>query len=129
MKTTIALLIATLSWNAFAANADLVSETRSADKRTLLADSFQKTLYVFDPDQGTGSSVCAGDCAEVWPPYVVNAKEAKDLQAPLGTVARANGKLQLTFNVRPVYTYIFDRNAGEDRGDGLGNVWHVVELN
>ena len=88
----------------------------------LVADLTNKTLYVFDLDQGKPAPACNADCAEVWPPYLVNADEKAKLVAPLGTIARANGKLQLTYDGRPVYTYAFDRKAADDQGDGLGGV-------
>ncbi len=106
----------------------LTREVKNDEKETLLADSFSKTLYVFDVDQNSGTSKCTGDCAEVWPPYILTPGEAAGLKAPLGSVARSNKKLQLTYSGRPVYTYIFDRSAGDDHGDGVGGVWHYLEL-
>ncbi|MBC7464652.1 MAG: hypothetical protein H7256_01550 [Bdellovibrio sp.] len=106
----------------------LTTVTHNDENESLLADSFGKTLYVFDPDQGSKSSVCIGDCAEAWPPYIVTAAEAKNLVAPLAVIERANKKLQLTYEGRPVYTYILERNPGQDLGDGIGGVWHYVEL-
>ena len=96
--------------------------------QSLLADTFARTLYVFDPDQGSASAKCAADCAEIWPPYLLNAAEAAGLAAPLGSIARANKKLQLTYNGRPVYSFAFDRTLGDDRGDGLGGVWHSIAV-
>jgi predicted lipoprotein with Yx(FWY)xxD motif len=77
---------------------------------------------------GKPNPVCTGDCAEIWPPYILSADEAKDLQAPLGSIERANKKIQLTYNDRPVYIYAFDRMAGDDMGDGIGNVWHYIDV-
>ena len=107
---------------------ELTTVVQNDENENLLADSFSKTLYVFDVDQGSGTSNCTGDCAEVWPPYVLTSEEAATLQAPLGSVARQNGSLQLTHNDRPVYTYIFDRVKGDEKGDGLGGVWHYIEM-
>ena len=106
----------------------LVRVVTNDEGERLLADSFSKTLYVFDLDQQKPAPVCTGDCAEVWPPYIVTDAEAATLKAPLATVARANKKLQLTYQGRPVYTYIFDRKKGDDMGDGLGGVWHYIEV-
>lgn len=106
----------------------LTTVTQNDEKENLLADSFGKTLYVFDPDKNSKSSVCVGDCAEAWPPYIVTAAEAKNLVAPLAVIERANKKLQLTYEGRPVYTYIVERNPGQDLGDGIGGVWHYIEL-
>jgi len=83
---------------------------------------------VFDLDQKASAPSCNATCAEVWPPYIVSDVEAKTLKAPLGTQARTNKQLQLTFNGRPVYNYAFDRKQGDDQGDGVGGVWHYVEI-
>lgn len=131
MKTTTLFGLVTLvSGFAFAGATtpvELIKEVRNVEQEALVADSFGKTLYVFDPDQGQAAPKCAGDCAEVWPPYLVNAGDAAGLIPPLATIDRANGKKQLTYKGRPVYTYIFDRTVGDDKGDGLGGVWHYIE--
>jgi predicted lipoprotein with Yx(FWY)xxD motif len=126
MRIVLMTLISVLGMVASAA--DLVGAVANSRGETLLADTYSRVLYVFDPDQGSGSAKCAADCAEIWPPYLLNADEAKALAAPLGTVVRANKKIQLTYNGRPVYTFAFDRTLGDDRGDGLGGVWHVVPV-
>ena len=36
--------------------------------------------------------------------------------------------IQLTYEGRPVYTYAFDRVKGDDHGDGIGGVWHYIEI-
>ena len=104
-----------------------VSQITNDEGEVLLTDQFQRTLYVFDRDMGQAQSVCTGGCAETWPPYIVDAQEAAALTAPLGTLARGNG-LQLTYAGRPVYTFAFDRMIGDDHGDGLGGVWHYIEI-
>ena len=129
-QLVLALTLALAAPTVFSAEAatPLTTITKSVENESLVADSFGKTLYVFDPDQGSNSSVCVGDCAEVWPPYIVTAAEAKDLVTPLAVIQRANKKLQLTYEGRPVYTYILDRTAGQDLGEGIGGVWHYIEL-
>lgn len=125
---TLAILITLMGVNAWANTTNLTTVVTNDENEQLVADSFERTLYVFDVDQGSNTSKCVADCAEVWPPYIVTAAEAATLQAPLGTVIRANKKLQLTYNGRPLYTYILDRQKGDDHGDGLGGVWHYIEL-
>jgi predicted lipoprotein with Yx(FWY)xxD motif len=95
---------------------------------TVVADTFNRTLYVFDVDSGSDTSKCIADCAEVWPPYILSADEAAGLQAPLGSITRDNKKLQLTYDGHPVYTYAFEREVGGDAGDGIGGVWHYIEI-
>ena len=106
----------------------LTTTVKNEESETLLADIYSRTLYVFDLDDGTNTSKCVADCAEVWPPYILNAAEATALQAPLGSIVRANKKVQLTYNGKPVYTYTFDRKIGDDQGDGVGGVWHYIQV-
>ena len=125
------VLVTLLGWNSFAqvaTPAPLTTIVQNDEKENLVADNFERTLYVFDLDQGAAAPKCAGDCAEVWPPYILTPAEAAQLKAPLGSIVRANKKLQLTYAGRPVYSYIFDRTKGDDHGDGIGGVWHYIEL-
>ena len=108
--------------------ASLTNIVINDEKESLLADSIGKTLYVFDLDQGKSIPTCTGDCAEVWPPYIIADNEVPALMPPLGFIKRGNGKPQLTYLGRPLYTYIFDRLQGDDKGDGLGTVWHYIKL-
>ncbi|MEO5668136.1 MAG: hypothetical protein ABIR96_08755 [Bdellovibrionota bacterium] len=85
------------------------------------------SLYTFDPDNGAAQPACIGTCAEHWAPVSVDAAEIVG-DARLGTVTRASGVKQLTISGKPVYTFFMDRKSGDIKGDGLGNVWHLVEL-
>lgn len=84
------------------------------------ADLQGRTLYVFDIDLGSPGSRCTATCAEVWPPYVLAAGQ----NAP--SIVRPDGQRQLTINGRPVYTYAFDSQIGDVKGDGLDGVWHII---
>lgn len=109
------------------AETSLVQSAKNSAGKNVLADTFHRTLYIFDVDKN-GVSACSGSCAEIWPPYIVSGTEAKSLKAPLGTTKRASNQLQLTLNGQPLYTYMLDRKAGDDFGDGIGEVWHIVEV-
>lgn len=132
MKLLLIALLTTASIQSFSQtqlnSSGLTTVVVNDEKENLLADSFSRTLYVFDLDQGSGTSKCIADCAEVWPPYILSAIEAADLKAPLGSIVRTNKKIQLTYNGSPVYTYVLDRVKGDDHGDGIGDVWHYVEV-
>ncbi len=94
----------------------------------LLADTRGNTLYVFDVDLKQTTSKCNAACSEVWPPYLLTEAETVSLKAPYGMVLRDSKKAQLTYEGRPVYTYAFDRGAAADAGDGVGGVWHYIEI-
>jgi predicted lipoprotein with Yx(FWY)xxD motif len=104
----------------------LTMVTTNSKGQNMLADTFGKTLYVFDVDQGKPTSACNGGCAEIWPPYLLSADEVARVVAPFGVVQRTSQQPQLTYNGRPIYTYIFDREINNDLGDGVGKVWHLI---
>ena len=106
----------------------LTTIVQNEEKENLVSDLFSRTLYTFDLDIGSTTSKCDGACAEIWPAVILDAKEAATLQAPLGVITRSGKNLQLTFDGKPVYTYAFDRTAGDDHGDGIGGVWHYIEI-
>ncbi len=86
------------------------------------------SLYSFDPDIGNAKPACNAVCAEKWPPVII--ENEKDIQGNprLGSITRESGLQQLTIDEKPVYTYYFDRHLGDVKGDGLGYVWHLVEM-
>jgi predicted lipoprotein with Yx(FWY)xxD motif len=85
------------------------------------------TLYVFDADLAApGTSTCNDACAQNWPPL---ATPAGALPAPYGSIARADGSHQLTYNGRPLYAFLADGQPGQTNGDGLnafGGIWHIA---
>lgn len=84
------------------------------------------TLYVFDKDTaGSGKSACNAGCVEVWPPYLATANDVP--HGDLSMITRDDGKMQWTYQGRPVYTYTPDTNPGDMKGDGVGGIWHVVK--
>jgi predicted lipoprotein with Yx(FWY)xxD motif len=99
----------------------------------VLVDGSGMTLYMFVPDQqGNGSPTCYGDCAKTWPPLeaaesgVFLPGEGVD-EALFGTAARKNGTQQVTYNTLPLYLFSGDKAAGDVNGQGLGDMWWVVD--
>ena len=82
-----------------------------------------KTLYSFDRDQA-GSSVCYGDCAMKWPPYL--APPGASASGDYGLSNRNDGSRQWTYRGKPLYFWSGDQKPGDAMGDNIGNVWHVV---
>lgn len=89
------------------------------------------TLYKYTPDKPNISN-CTGQCAIIWPPYVVSSTDTSTLavgssiMGKLGTIKRANGSLQLTYNKIPLYFYSKDKNPGDTSGQGVAGIWFVV---
>lgn len=92
-----------------------------------LTDAEGKTLYWFKKDS-PGKSACAGPCVEKWPLYYREMVAAgKELKAgDFGSITRADGKKQTTFRGYPLYYWMNDKQAGDTTGQGVNDVWFVV---
>jgi len=97
----------------------------------IVVDSKGHTLYAFAKDRN-GRSACSGTCATYWPPLLTSGKvRAGHGVRPslLGTTRRGAGKLQVTYNRHPLYTFTLDKKAGQTNGEGLsdfGGVWEAL---
>lgn len=88
-------------------------------------------VYTKDGDSATSSS-CYDACATNWPPYIVgpedNINQLKSgVSGKTGTITRADGSLQMTYNGKPLYFYSADVSGSDAKGDGVNKVWHVVK--
>lgn len=92
-----------------------------------LSDTEGKTLYWFKNDS-PGKSSCAGPCLEKWPLYYREKVAApKDIKpGDFGTITRKDGKKQTTFRGYPLYYWVNDKQPGDTNGQGVNNVWFVV---
>lgn len=94
-----------------------------------LVDGDGKSLYMFVPDQQeNGTPTCYDECAEAWPALEgeVSAGEGVD-ESLLGSVERKDGTQQATYNELPLYNFSGDQAEGDVNGQGLGNVWWVID--
>ncbi|MDM5246581.1 MULTISPECIES: hypothetical protein [unclassified Lysinibacillus] len=93
-----------------------------------LADSQGKTLYYFKKDEA-GKSNCSGDCLATWPAF-----SQEDFSVPegfdkkdFGTITREdNGKKQVTYKGFPLYYFAKDQQKGDVNGQGVKDVWFIV---
>ena len=89
----------------------------------ILVDSKSHTLYGFARDKN-GRSACSGTCATYWPPLLTSGKlrAGHGVKASLlGTTKRGAGKLQVTYNRHPLYTFKLDKKAGQTNGEDLND--------
>ncbi|ADD40360.1 hypothetical protein [Stackebrandtia nassauensis] len=103
-----------------------VGETSLGD---VLLDSEGKTLYMFKKDKD-GKSACYDKCEKMWPPLTVDgdAKAGDGADADLlGTSEREDGSQQVTYNGMPLYYFAKDKAEGDVNGQGVKDVWYVVD--
>ena len=103
-------------------------KTATINGATVLTNAKGLTLYSFAPDTRTTSN-CNGTCAQLWPPVHGPVTSGPGVTGRLGTITRADGAIQATYNGHPLYTYVADTAPGQAKGNGLnasGGVWHEV---
>jgi predicted lipoprotein with Yx(FWY)xxD motif len=112
------------------ASAGTVLKTTTINGTTVLTNSKGFTLYWFAPDT-PAKSVCNGACAQYWPPVTGKPTAGSGVTSKLGTITRADGSTQATYNGHPLYTYIADTAPGQAKGNNLnlnGGLWHEVPV-
>ncbi len=92
----------------------------------ILAGPNGMTLYTFANDKETGKSVCAGPCAQNWPPFAPEAA-APAPKAPLAVITRDDGSKQYTYKGKPLYYFAKDQKPGDTTGHKLNNVWFAAK--
>jgi predicted lipoprotein with Yx(FWY)xxD motif len=102
-------------------------KTATIGGATVLTNAQGFTLYSFAPDTPTKSN-CNGACAQNWPP-VKGPVTASGVSGTFGTIKRADGSVQATFDGHPLYAFVGDSAPGQNKGNGLnaaGGLWHEV---
>ena len=96
---------------------------------SVLTNGSGRTLYSFAPDTPSRSA-CYGTCAAYWPPVTGSPTAGPGVTlSKIGTIARTDGTIQVTYAGHPLYTYIGDTAPGQDSGNNLnlnGGFWHDV---
>ncbi len=115
---------------ASSAAASSALKTATIGGATVLTNSSGFTLYWFAPDTPTKSN-CNGSCATFWPPVKGPVTAGSGVTGKFGTITRADGSTQATYNGHPLYTYKGDTAPGQNKGNGLnisGGLWHEVTV-
>ena len=79
------------------------------------------TLYSLSVEQ-RGRFICTGSCLSLWAPLVVPKGTTPTGALHLGTVRRPDGRTQVSYRGRPVYTFTQDRKPGDVKGNGFKDV-------
>jgi predicted lipoprotein with Yx(FWY)xxD motif len=97
-----------------------------------LVDAKGRTLYLFVADSGPKSSCNSSACVQYWPPVLTKGapQAGAGVNASLlGTAARRDGTIEVTYAGHPLYYFISDMKAGDVTGQGIngfGGLWYVV---
>ncbi len=110
-----------------AAGGELVTVVES-DHGQILADGEGRTLYLFTPDT-EGDSTCYDQCATNWPPLLAEGEITVGAgldAADFSTTERTDGGMQVKIGEWPLYYFANDAAAGDTNGQGINDVWYVV---
>jgi predicted lipoprotein with Yx(FWY)xxD motif len=122
-----------------AANADAAITVATASipgVGTVLVNGSGQTLYLLSSEQG-GKLTCtdANGCTKVWPDTELPSGKTAGIAGAgvqaslLSTVKTADGKLYLTYNTFPLYTFTGDTKTGTAAGQGItsfGGTWSAI---
>jgi predicted lipoprotein with Yx(FWY)xxD motif len=108
----------------------LVKTARNAKlHRTILVNRRGHSLYSLSAER-RGRFVCTDSfCLSLWTPLVVrDGARPHGTVGHLGTIKRPDGRRQVTYRGRPLYTFNDDRRRGQVNGEGFRDVgvWHAV---
>jgi predicted lipoprotein with Yx(FWY)xxD motif len=109
-----------------------VKAIRVAGFGRVMATLKGRALYYWTPEKRTpGKIVCTGACAQAWPVLYVPKglklqRKYPGFKGTFGTIRRPNGRLQVTYNRLPLYTYAHE-GPNVVRCDNVDG-WFVIRL-
>jgi predicted lipoprotein with Yx(FWY)xxD motif len=104
---------------------------RNSEFGRILFDANGQVVYIFENDRPNRSNCTSGDCVKAWPPVLTRQEPSAGAgveERLLGSIRRADGRLQATYNGRPLYFYEHE-GPGEIRCHNVelhGGLWWVV---
>ncbi|HEX8753591.1 MAG TPA: hypothetical protein VF731_09265 [Solirubrobacterales bacterium] len=95
--------------------------------KTVLTTMGGRTLYSLSVEKH-GRFVCTGSCLRDWHPLTVRAGTKPTGPVKVGTVKRPDGRTQVTYKGRPLYSFAGDTRSGQANGEGIKDVgtWHAA---
>jgi predicted lipoprotein with Yx(FWY)xxD motif len=97
----------------------------------VLFDANGQVVYVFEIDRPNRSNCTSEECVKAWPPVLTREQPSAGAGVNgrrLGTIRRSDGRLQVTFDGRPLYFYEHE-GPGEIKCHNVnlhGGLWWVV---
>lgn len=119
-----------------AAPTAVVSARQLSGIGAVLVTSSGMTIYTpKTPAEVNGNIKCTGSCLSFWFPVTTSSGNLRSSGLPgkLGTIHLPDGKTQLTYGGRPLYTFRLDTAAGQAHGNnysdsfnGIKFTWQIV---
>jgi predicted lipoprotein with Yx(FWY)xxD motif len=105
-----ALLVLVLAAGATAAMGGPVVKLKDRQFGNILATPKHQALYYWSAEKKDFKVRCFGSCAKLWPPLIARSaaavpKRIEGIKGSFGVVRRPDGRLQVTYNRLPIYTY------------------------
>ncbi len=121
-------LLAPAATGAVQATKKVAKEAESAALgKTILTTLRGRTLYSLSAETG-GKFICKGYCLSDWRPLLISRSVQPVGPVNLARVERPDGRIQVTYKGRPLYTFSGDSKAGDVNGEGIKDVgtWHAA---
>ena len=112
------------------AGTQTVSLAKVSGVGQVLVDS--KGFALYSPKQDSASMIrCTGSCTSIWVPLTVKGTPTADssVAGKIGTVMRPDGRKQVTFNGKPLYTFVEDSSPKMVNGNGASDQFGGVHFN
>src|SRR6476646_3457487 len=116
--------------SAAASPATTVALAKVSGVGQVLVDS--KGFALYSPKQDSSRMIrCTGSCTAIWVPLTVKGSPTGDssVAGKLGTVMRPDGRRQVTFDGKPLYTFVEDSSPKTVNGDGASDQFGGVHFN
>ena len=108
--------------SAAASPATTVALAKVSGVGQVLVDS--KGFALYSPKQDSSKMIrCTGSCTAIWVPLTVKGSPTGDssVAGKLGTVMRPDGRKQVTFDGKPLYTFVEDNSPKTVNGNGVSD--------
>ncbi len=107
----------------------MVAVGQTDELGSFLVDGQGLSLYHFLKDEPDKSN-CDASCQNRWPPLLTTGAPAASAgvdASKLGTIPFDGDQKQVTYDHMPLYHWHTDEKPGDTFGQGIGEVWFVVE--
>jgi predicted lipoprotein with Yx(FWY)xxD motif len=125
--SVVAVALAVVAVTSMASASRATVGTGRALGKTVLVNRAGLTLYSLSAET-KGRFICTGSCLSLWHPLLVSRGQKPSGSRSLGTIRRPDGRIQVTYKGKPLYTFSGDHKRGQANGEGFKDVgvWHAA---